>query len=86
MDKAFQEDDGKSDDEKAQHRTWAAAQIDREFNKKREVMKSGPMETFTYTPQPKDDRSWLEKMTSTTPKPGAVVKPAPIGKTSVSNW
>ena len=51
---------------------------------------SGPeANTFTYdsSKDPKvDDRHFWQKWSDTTPQAGAVVKPAPIGKTSVSNW
>jgi hypothetical protein len=86
QDKTMQEDINKSDDEKAQHSAWVRGKQTELLNKKRQLMKLDPLGEFTYTPQPKDERSWLEKMTSTTPKPSAVVKPAPVGKTSVSNW
>ena len=46
-----------------------------------------PSESYVAPPEPPvDDRHFWQKWSDTTPQAGAVVKPAPIGKTSVSNW
>jgi hypothetical protein len=47
-----------------------------------------PSESYVAPPEPEKKPGLFERLTdwSPTPKPGAVVKPAPIGKTSVSNW